>query len=338
MYTQRLAAFLLLLWDLPQRVAGLEPELGMTDLVGCENRACRVPTAGNGTCSDPNPSDKKYSNATRATIVGMAYQAVNLTSDVQASLSLVEERQVAFSPGISFYPRTLYAGLPSSKLQNAKIPENCVLMMQYGSQTFPLPYVQSAIPKQPVHRTTGCDDIFQPDCFEKWTRIISSFDPTASTNETTRCYDLASHFNTQIRNSTYSCSGQFFSNLITVNGAPLIQTANGNNNTVALANDVCRPVVDDSDTLYQVGGVETIVEDKEVIGGNIFGGRQGYTPLISTVYGGDNGSLSSVQVHCMQAFRPNGLVLAADNAAASPGRVMFAFYVLTALAVAMVMM
>ncbi|KAI1405521.1 hypothetical protein F4819DRAFT_400667 [Hypoxylon fuscum] len=315
MYAQYFAAVTLLV---PELVASQEYQQAQVALEGCDTLACSS-TTSNSACSMSDQPD----DVTQTTLVGIAPDAVNLTSDAQLSLTLIEAGRTQFgnAPGLEAYERTLYAGLPSSLLQSEGaegngLPPACVLMLQYQSQTFPVP--SESTRDGSMNGTTSCEGILDQDCLNKFASFITSFE---GSDNTTDCAALSSHVNTQVRSGDiHLCN--FYANLITTTGAPLLNTSNDSRNDESLTQDECRPTLPQSNSLYRVGSVQTIVEDSdERFGGDIFGGRQGYTPIITVVYDGGGGNLSSVQSTCMQALRKSGEVLENTGAAGSRGRV-----------------
>ncbi|KAI4866154.1 hypothetical protein F4820DRAFT_417733 [Hypoxylon rubiginosum] len=334
MYVQHLAAAAFLLSG-PQWLAeGQEPQQAQVPLEGCDALACSS-TTSNSVCSTSNQPD----DVTQTTLVGIASNAVNLTSDAQLSLTLVEAGRTQFgnAPGLEAYERTLYAGLPSSLLQNEgtesnRLPAACALMLQYQSQTFPIP--DESTRDGSMNGTTSCAGILDQDCLDRFTSFVTSFDSSSSNDSAMNCVDLASHVNTQIHTGdVHLCN--FYANPITVTGAPLLNTSTGSNNDEVLTQDECRPTSPQSNSLYRVGSVQTIVEDSdERFGGDIFGSRQGYTPIITAVYDGQGGNVSSVQFACMQALRKSGEVLEDTSAAYSRGRARLVMSILVAMATA----
>ncbi|KAI2601795.1 hypothetical protein GGR54DRAFT_53735 [Hypoxylon sp. NC1633] len=331
MFAQYLAAAVFLLPESQWLVAGQDPQQAQVKIDSCNNLPCASSTA-NSVCSLSNQLD----DITQSTLVGIASNAVNLTSDSQLSLTLIEAGRTQFgnAPGLESYERTLYAGAPSSLLQG-DVPASCALMLQYRSQAFPIP--DESDRDGNMNGTTSCAGILDQNCLERFTSFITSFDFSSRNDSATDCAALASHVNTQIHSGDiHLCN--FYSNLIEVTGAPLLNTSAGSSNEESLTQDQCRPTLPQSNSLYRVGSVQTIVQvdSDERVGGDVFGGRQGYTPVITAVY--DGGNVSSVQFTCLQALRKSGETLVNTNAGNSRGRVRLALLILTAVATAVALM
>ncbi|KAI6083752.1 hypothetical protein F4821DRAFT_244179 [Hypoxylon rubiginosum] len=331
MYAHYLAAAVFLLPESQWLVAGQEPQQAQVKIDSCSSFAC-ASSAANSVCSSSNQPD----DITQTTLVSIASNVVNLTSDSQLSLTLIEAGRTQFgnAPGLEAYERTLYAGAPSSLLQG-DVPASCALILQYQSQTFPIPNESDRDGN--MNGTTSCAGILDQDCLERFTSFITSFDSSSGNDSATDCATLASHVNTQIHSGDiHLCN--FYSNLIEVTGAPLLNTSTGSSNEESLTQDACRPTLPQSNSLYRVGSVQTVVQtdSDERIGGDVFGGRQGYTPVITAVY--DGGNVSSVQFACMQALRKSGEVLEDTSGGNSRGRARLALLILTAVATAAALM
>ena len=259
---------------------------------------------------------------------------MNLTSETRLSLTLVEDGRTIFgnSPGLEAYERTLYVGAPSSggddnednDDESNNSPVACSLMLQYQSQTFPIP-AESARGLENGN-TTSCAGILDRRCQERFASFIESFSsPDRNDTSSPDCTGLASHVMAAIRADGDFLCDRYYSNLVTVTGAPLLNSSAGNrtDNDNDDDNNECRPTLpaDENRRLYRVGSVQTVIEaesDASIVGDSVFGGRQGYTPVIAAVYsgGGEGGSLDSVQFACMQALRTSGEVLEATGMAA----------------------
>ena len=307
-------------------VAAQDVREAQVPLAGCDALACSGATA----CAAGNEPD----DPTQMSLVGIAANAVNLTSETRLSLTLVEDGRTIFgnSPGLEAYERTLYVGAPSSSLtpggddddddsDSNNSPAACSLMLQYQSQTFPIP-AESARGLESGN-TTSCAGILDRRCQERFASFIESFS-SPDRNDTTSpdCTGLASHVMAAIRADGDFLCDRYYSNLVTVTGAPLLNSSAGNHTENDDDNE-CRPTLpaDENRRLYRVGSVQTVIEaesDASIVGDSVFGGRQGYTPVIAAVYsgGGEGGSLDSVQFACMQALRTSGEVLEATGMAA----------------------
>ena len=328
MHTRRYLVFTaLLLSGARWPVTAQDVREAQVPLAGCDALACSGATA----CTAGNESD----DPTQMTLVGIAANAVNLTSDTRLSLTLVENGRTIFgnSPGLEAYERTLYIGAPSSLVSGGDDdddrndpPAACSLMLQYQSQTFPIP-AESARGLEGGN-TTSCAGVLDRRCEERFVSFIDSFASPDRSNTTSRdCTDLASHVMAAIRTDGDFLCDRYYSNLITVTGAPLLNKT-GNRDNDNDDNNECRPTLpaDEDRRLYRVGSVQTVVEaesDANIVGDSVFGGRQGYTPVITAVYSGEGGNLDSVQFACMQALRTSGEVLEATSMAVARGAVGF---------------
>ncbi|KAI1171062.1 hypothetical protein F4777DRAFT_566869 [Nemania sp. FL0916] len=297
-------------------VTGQEAQGAQVQISSCSSLTCGA-NQSNSVCSHSHQSD----DVNTAPLVGIAESAVNLTADTKLSLTIIEEGRTIFSnaPAFEAYERTLYAGIPPSLFSdNNSLPAACALMLQYGSQTFPLPKDGSARSGE-VNHTTSCAGVLDQSCFDTLATHIKSFNSSSNGNNMTNCAALAEHVSGQIHSSNTICS--FYSGLISVTGAPLYNTSQsgGGDNAAALADDMCIPVLPASNSLYRVGSVQTIVEPDDRVGSDVFGGRQGFTPVVTVVYDGaeQGGNVSSVQFACMQGLLQSGLVLDGKTSASS---------------------
>ncbi|KAI1779317.1 hypothetical protein F4818DRAFT_438098 [Hypoxylon cercidicola] len=195
------------------------------------------------------------------------------------------------SPRLEAYERTLYAGLPSSLFkidgtEGNRLPASCVLMLQDQSQTFPIP--SKSTQGGSMNGTTTCADILDQDCLNMFTSFITFFDSSGhdSVADCAAHANHANHANTQIHfGDIYLCG--FYAKLITVTGALMLNTSSNSSIYKSLTQDECRPTLTQSNNLCRVGSVQTIVEDSdECFGSDIFGGRRGYTAVITVVYDG----------------------------------------------------
>lgn len=319
MHVQRLIlASILLLPGAQWRTAA---ENNKVSLEGCDALGC---SSESSVCSP-----KQGDDVTQDNLVGIARDAVNINDDTKVSLTLVEEGRTVFAnaPELEAYERTLYASAPKSLETHA-----CVLMLQYRAQTFPIP--SDSTRPTPENGTTSCTGIMDQECQDLFASTIESYN---SSNDTTDCSALASHVTAEINSrDIHVCN--YYSNLIAITGAPLFNTSDGNEE--ALADDECRPSLPDSNSLWRVGSIQTVIEAQsdEAFGSDSFGGRQGFTPIITTIYSDDDSeNIDLTQFLCMQALRTTGEVLEESAAATQngAGSAMFGFVIAIGLAVLM---
>ncbi|KAI1737514.1 hypothetical protein F4680DRAFT_468061 [Xylaria scruposa] len=305
MHTYRIATTTLLFGCPRLFVAGQQAQLAQVPIDACNVLPCAAEES-NSVCSQSHQEDE----VSAAPLVGIAANAINLTSDTKLSLTLVEEGRTIFAnePGLEAYERTLYVGPPRAfALPGNRPSAACALTLQYGSQTFPVPMDSER--RGDINRTTSCAGVIDQDCFNTLADPIKSFDPD-NENEVD-CAALADFVNGRIHASDTLCT--FYSNLITVTGAPLPNLSGGT--SASFVDDKCKPVLPADNVLYRVGSVQTIVKPDDRIGGEIFGGRQGFTPVIAVLY--DGGNVTSIQYACMQALLQGGSVLEDSSAASS---------------------
>ncbi|KAI0182182.1 hypothetical protein EV127DRAFT_493996 [Xylaria flabelliformis] len=175
----------------------------------------------NSVCSQSHQEDEVYA----APLVGIAANAINLTSDAKLSLTLVEEGRTIFAnePGLEAYERTLYVGPPRSfALPGNRPSAACALTLQYGSQTISRAEGFNAASRyQPHNELHRCH---RPGLFNTLADPIKSFD--TDNDNAVDCAALAEFVNSRIHASHTLCT--FYSNLITVTGAPLLNCERGN--------------------------------------------------------------------------------------------------------------
>ncbi|KAI0182181.1 hypothetical protein EV127DRAFT_450081, partial [Xylaria flabelliformis] len=278
MHTYHIATTALLFGCHRLLVAGQEAQQAQVPIDACNILPCAVEES-NSVCSQSHQEDEVYA----APLVGIAANAINLTSDAKLSLTLVEEGRTIFAnePGLEAYERTLYVGPPRSfALPGNRPSAACALTLQYGSQTFPVP--KDSTRRADINRTTSCTGVIDQDCFNTLADPIKSFD--TDNDNAVDCAALAEFVNSRIHASHTLCT--FYSNLITVTGAPLLNLSGGT--SASLMDDTCRPVLPAANFLFRVGSVQTIVKPDDRIGGEILGGRQGFTPVIAVLYDGGN--------------------------------------------------
>ncbi|KAJ3554976.1 hypothetical protein NPX13_g10467 [Xylaria arbuscula] len=137
----------------------------------------------------------------------------------------------------------------------------------------------------------------------------NSYNSSQESSTATDCAALAGHVNTQIRSRDYLWL--YYSSLLTVAGAALFNTSDGNGSQ----------------------------HSYDRYGGAVFGGRQGFTPIITAVYDDDDdGDVSLVQFACMQVFKKSGDVLEDIGAASFHGNARVLMLTLAAVTLVYVML
>lgn len=250
--------------------------------------------------------------------VGIAAQAFNVSS-ASFSFTLTDGLVDNGFTGIGteqyeFSDQQLFVGVDPD-LDEADYPSGCALMMQYLDQTFP----QQTFPankdtrRESDENTTSCDGVVDRGCRYAIYEMVRDFNSSGSLWDDDRCRRLSQHVNARLRSQPDTCGGEgtWMSNYINVTAGALPRP----NSTAAggdrLTGGGCRPVLPQRYELYKVAEARQIYfadppEDGAEFYGRIFGGRAGFTPLATVVYGSDNTSDPDVQFTCMQTFEADG--------------------------------
>lgn len=274
------------------------------------------------TCKDVqcNPSNESVCSAEGlpgAPIgVGIAPKVINLQS-TNATLTLIDgldERGFTASglPAYEFTDLQLFVGLDSN-LDDNDFPEGCALMMQYQGQTFPVPDDR----QNDEARSTSCEGVIDELCQAKIHDIVQSFSnssseeegQTNSTSSDNRCTQLSQYVNRRLRENVGMCGGHWISSLMNVTGGPLPSSNSDTASAQALGEESCRPVLPQEYQMYPVADMRQYYfkdPPQSDFLEPLFGGRAGYTPVVTVLQGGNNESMSEVQFTCMRTFYSDG--------------------------------
>ncbi|KAF6809729.1 hypothetical protein CMUS01_13619 [Colletotrichum musicola] len=212
--------------------------------------------------------------------VGIAAQVFNVSS-ASFSLTLTDGLVDNGFTGIGseqyeYSDQQLFVGVDPD-FNEADYPSGCALMMQYLGQTFPKQNV-------PGNRDT------RPETIENTTS------------------------NEQLRSKPTNCGkggGTLIANYINVTAGALPQPDSTAADDKGLTAGGCRPVLPERYQLHKVAEVRQFYFHDPPSGGaefygRVFGGRGGFTPVATVVYGANNSSEPDVQFTCMQTIEPDG--------------------------------
>lgn len=251
--------------------------------------------------------------------IGLASQAIN-SSSASLSFTLIDGLDENGFTGIGsseyeFSDQQLFVGMPADA---DAYPPGCVLMMQYQGQTLSLePF--GAADNDDDNRsgasegTTSCEGVLNPICRASIVDIIRGFDGDDSTSQ---CDSLIEHVNTQLRVSSNSCGGEggWIASFFNVTGGALPRSNSTTASADRLGDDECRPVLPSSNNMFKVAEMRQLYfadppdESSEFLG-RVFGGRTGWTPVMTVIYRDrDDGESSSPDVSflCMETLARDG--------------------------------
>ncbi|THZ80538.1 hypothetical protein D6C84_07361 [Aureobasidium pullulans] len=275
-----------------------------------QNLAVDILSCGDLSCIDSTSGSVCQSNATLETGLGIASGVVSIPgSDRALSLTLVDGYplgDLAYT-GAWLTTQTLYAGVPANFNASGQ-DDACALMLQYQAQTLPEDETLA-------RNTTSCDGTISSGLQRVLTNMIQSFDYSAygsSNNTLPRCEALTQHFNAEIHSRQNI--GPYLNTYLTATGGTLL--GNHANTTVALPQyEGCQPVSPQEYTLHQVAIMDQFLYRSRPLssadddGGDdptTGAGRTGITPILTVVYGDEEGGDPEVQYFCMKTFTPDG--------------------------------
>ncbi|KAH7368204.1 hypothetical protein B0T11DRAFT_337410 [Plectosphaerella cucumerina] len=249
--------------------------------------------------------------------IGMASQAINSSSSSPLSFTLIDGLDENGFTGIGsseyeYSDQQLFVGVDPNA---DSYPSGCVLMMQYMGQTLPLePLLDDDTRPGAAEGTTSCQGVVNSLCRDEIIEIIRDFDDSSSNGEI-QCGRLVEHVNTELRGSTDACGGDggWISNFFNVTGGTLPRSNSSTASAERLGSDECRPVLPASNEMYKVAEMRQFFfhdppEDAASFLGRLYGGRTGWTPVMTVVYGdGEEGDESpDVSFLCMETFNSEG--------------------------------
>lgn len=162
--------------------------------------------------------------------------------------------------------------------------------------------------------TTSCDGILDVFCQSAIVNMIRSFNASEAAEGGSRCRQLVQHVTMKLQNDSSTCGseGSWIANFINVTGGALPGPDTSSARNYRLGNGECRPVLPQQYQLYKVAVMRPFYfadppESDSDFYGRVFGGRAGFTPVITVVYeGGTNSTRPDVQFSCMQTFERDG--------------------------------
>ncbi|KAI6809774.1 hypothetical protein KC340_g13157 [Hortaea werneckii] len=253
--------------------------------------------------------------------VGMVPDALALPgANFNLSYTLVDGEgwgTFADQPYYDFSPLGLFVGAPADANLTNEAPV-CSLLFQYQGQTF-----SDSSPD--VENTTACPQLFTGipgdyDCFDELRETIRAFDFSTDGNDSsyssrTRCEALAQYveFTAQQLGSDSNrvntvCS--YFANLVSVTGGAISGPEVSTDTARPAGNDSsCQPVLPQDYNLHQVAYAREVLYENPLAENQPYlgpGGRSGYTPVVSVVYGDGDDTDPEVSLLCMRTYDPSG--------------------------------
>lgn len=253
--------------------------------------------------------------------VGMVSDALAIPgADFNLSYTLIDGEgwgTFADQPYYDFSSIGLYVGAPVDANPTNKAPA-CSLLFQYQGQTF-------SEGSSDLENTTACPQLFTGipgdyDCFDDLRETIRAFGFSADGNDSrsssrTRCEALAQYveFTAQQMGSDPNhvntvCS--YFANLVSVTGGVISGPEVSTDTARPAGNDSsCQPVLPQEYHLHQVAYAREVLYENPLAENQPYlgpGGRSGYAPVVSVVYGDGDGTDPEVGLLCMRTYAPDG--------------------------------
>ncbi|KAK4182145.1 hypothetical protein QBC35DRAFT_510543 [Podospora australis] len=273
-------------------------------LSNCQNLGC---SADNTICSPNADNPGGFQPG-----IGIAPQILE-TLSTNLSLTLIDGLE---SPGFSggtvgesyeFSDQQLFVGV-SGSLEDNDFPRGCLLMLQYYGQTF-APKEGSRDENDDM--TTSCNGVVDRFCQADIYDAITSFNNSATSNRTEaeRCTALGNHVNAELRGQL--CGESRIGGFINVTAGALPSGQSNEADNSRLGEGKCKPVLPAEFNLYKVAEMRQWYfnnppQDSGKFFGQIFGGRSGFTPVVSVVYGNQDGltpgEKPEVGFVCMRTF------------------------------------
>ncbi|GAB1726876.1 hypothetical protein NU195Hw_g6999t1 [Hortaea werneckii] len=285
------------------------------DIASCAALPCSNGTEQSNICT-PMQFDTDFVHG-----VGIVSNALALPgADFNLSYTLIDgEGWGTFGdqPYYDFSSLGLYVGAPADANLTNEAPA-CSLLFQYQGQTF-------SDSSSDVENTTTCPQLFTGipgdyDCFEDLRETIRAFDFSADGNDSsyssrTRCEALAQYveFTAQQLGSDPNevntvCS--YFANLVSVTGGAISGPEVSTDTARPAGNDSsCQPVLRQDYHLHQVAYAREVLYENPLAENQPYlgpGGRSGYTPVVSVVYGDGDDTNPEVSLLCMRTYAPDG--------------------------------
>lgn len=245
--------------------------------------------------------------------IGMVTDAIQLPT-TNLSFTLIDGEELGRAQLVHntydwYSLRSLYVGAPTdTDLANA--PTACVLTMQYEGATFP--YDENSF--IPSSNSTICPDAGFDRASLK--SVIQQFTyESSNSSSVSRCEALASFVEQSLNDKLFLV---YYGALINVLGGTV--SGPGVNTTKAqirydvqqptINSDACMPVLPQDFTLNTAAtSAWQPLRNAPLSQKDTYGGRDGFTPVYSVVYGEDNAT-PDVTLYCMHLWTKNGSSLA----------------------------
>jgi hypothetical protein len=128
-----------------------------------------------------------------------------------------------------------------------------------------------------------------------------------------RCPSLTEHVNSQLRNTAGTCGGEgtWIASFFNVSGGSLPDSDASTASIDEIGQDECKPVLPLSYDLYKVAQLRQFYfadppEDAAGFLGRIYGGHDGWTPVVTILYDNEAGSSPNVTFTCMKTRDRDG--------------------------------
>lgn len=189
-------------------------------------------------------------------------------------------------------------------------------MMQHGGATFP--YAPSDRVFDVNSTTCPIEFLSQgsaSNLISSWVRNFDSGNSKPNATSLDRCEALAQYMGYRAHtDSTTNTIGGYYSALITFAGGavsgPDVDTDNVAEITTSLDGstnpETCQPVQPQNYNLYNVTSMSQILRSNPMGQNHTFGGRTGYTPIVSVLYGDEEDADPEVQFYCVHVRASSG--------------------------------
>lgn len=305
----------------------INPDL---NILGCDALNC-AQNDNNTICYPfPDQQDEKH----EAYGVAMLSKVLNISDDTSLSLTLIDgypvSRSINSVTGDTQNTRALYFGAPQDQISDLKDQKpGCALMMQHDGATFPY------APSDGVFNmnSTTCPIGFlsqgsTTSFISSWVRDFNPGDSNLNATGLNRCEALAQYMEYRAHTDTTTTTiGGYYSALVTFAGGPVsgpdVDTENRADIITSITGstnpETCQPVQPPNYSLYNVTSMSQILRNNTMNQNHTFGGRTGYTPVMSVLYGDDDYSDPNVQFYCVHVRASSGEELPYSNFVTSSG-------------------
>lgn len=292
----------------------INPDL---NILGCDALECARNNNKSICHSFPNQQDEEH----EAYGVAMLPNALKISENTSLSLTLIDgypvSRSINSITGDTQNTRSLYFGAPQNAVSSLKNRNpGCALMMQHDGATFP--YASSDRVFDMKSTTCPIEFLSQGstnNLISSWVRDFNSRDLKFNTTSHDHCEALAQYMGYRAHtDSTTNTIGGYYSALTTFAGGavsgPDVDTDNVAEITTSLDGstnpETCQPVQPQNYNLYNVTSMSQILRSNAMDQNHTFGGRTGYTPIVSVLYGNDENADPEVQFYCVHVRASSG--------------------------------